>query len=146
MLIYHFGCILKAVPCLCCSCFNNLELYFGSVINFSYSMVISKLASALMGVNPRYRHFHEKWVLHRRSENWKGSLFQGYFQQFYLFLHENKEKSELKFTLFFLQNKDIFRNLTPFCVKFTPFFKSSQIKLKLNIFILNRYWPHYTMR
>ncbi len=34
----------------------------------------------------------------------------------------------------------------PFRVKFTPFFKSNQMKLKLNIFILNRYGSHYSMR
>ncbi len=84
----------------------------------------------------RYRHFHEKWVLHRLSENWKGPFSKDIFSNFTPFLCKNKEKSELKFTPFFLQNKDIFRNLTPFSCKIYPIFqiKSNQIKIKYLLF------------
>ncbi len=60
----------------------------------------------------------------------KGLFSKDIFSNFTHFLRENKEKSELKFTPFFLQNKDICRNLTPFSREIYPIFqiKSNQIK------------------
>ncbi len=75
----------------------------------------------------------------------KGPFSKDIFSNFASFLSENKEKSELKFTLISAK-QGYFQKLYTFRVKFTPFFKSNPIKLKLNIFILNRYGPHYTMR
>ncbi len=53
----------------------------------------------------------------------KGPFSKDIFNNFTPFLHENKEKSEFKFTSFFLQNKDIFRNLTPFSLEIYPIFQ-----------------------
>ncbi len=71
---------------------------------------------------------------------------KGIFNNFTPILHESKEKSELKLPPFSAKTRIFSEILHPFRVKFTPFFKSNQIKLKLNIFILNRYGPHYTIR
>ncbi len=76
----------------------------------------------------------------------KGPFSKDIFSNFTPFLCENKEKSETKFTPLFCKARIFSEMLHPFQVKFTQYFKSNPIKLKLNIFILNRYGPHYTIR
>ncbi len=60
-------------------------------------------------------------IVVRRIE--KGPFSKDIFSNFTPFLRENKEKSELKFTPFFLQNKDIFRKLTPSSHEIYPIFQ-----------------------
>ncbi len=139
---------------------NSKQQLIKWINNLFYEMA-TEIADAYSNNPNNFMHkmtntgtLHEKWVLCRRSDNWKGPFSQGYFQIIYPLFDGSKEKSELKFIPLFPQNKDIFRNFTPFLcenkekpgLKFTPFFKSNQIKLKSNIFILNQCGPNYTMR
>ncbi len=127
----------------------RLGLDLSLMLELLQGLLLTVIPTCIPGTGTSLKNGYSIVVL--RTE--KVPFSKDFFSNFTPFLLENKEKSELKFTPFSRKTRIFSEILHLFHMKteksglkFNPFFKSNQIKLKLNIFILNRYGPQYTMR